>query len=169
MNTQRILRHLVQIALMAGTVCLLPSVHAKSVAAVGALAPVTAPSQELMRDVPFLVAPGCGQGCRGSGSAGRVTPSPHGAPLLVAPSCAGSNCTRQGMIGQAQPSTQRGESFDTAPLLMAPNCGNGNCRPTQNIGQAQPPMQPDASFDPTPVLVAPDCGSGNCRWFRFFG
>ena len=127
MNTQRILRHLVQIALMAGTVCLLPSVHAKSVAAVGALAPVTAPSQELMRDLPFLVAPGCGQGCRGSGSAGRVTPSPHGAPLLVAPSCAGSNCTRQGTIGQAQPSIQPDASFDPTPILVAQNCGNNNC------------------------------------------
>ena len=127
MNTQRILRHLVQIALMAGTVCLLPSVHAKSVAAVGALAPVTAPSQELMRDLPFLVAPGCGQGCRGSGSAGRVTPSPHGAPLLVAPSCAGSNCTRQGTIGQAQPSIQPDASSDPTPILVAPDCGSANC------------------------------------------
>ncbi len=80
MNSQRILRHLVQITLMAGSMCLLPSVQAKSVAAVGALSPMTAPSQNLKRDVDGLLR--CVNG--------RLTPDARS--LLVAPDCGSANC-----------------------------------------------------------------------------
>ena len=154
MNSQRIIRHLVQITLMAGTMCLLPSVQAKSVTAVDAPTPMTAPSQNLKRDVDELL----------RGVNGRLTPDAR--PLLVAPGC-GNGCRPRQNIGQAEPSMQRDESFDATPVLVAPGCPS--CRPRQNIGQAQPSMQRDESFDPTPVLVAPDCGSVVCNWFRFFG
>lgn len=113
MNSQRILRHLVQITLMAGTMCLLPSVQAKSVAAVGALTPTTAPSQNLKRDVDELL----------RGVNGRLTPDVR--PLLVAPGC--PHCRPKPNTGQAQPSMQRDESFDPRPVLVAPDCGSGNC------------------------------------------
>lgn len=106
MNSQRILRHLVQITLMAGTMCLLPSVQAKSVVAVDALSPMTVPSQELKRGVN-----------------GRLTPDAR--PLLVAPNCPG--CRPKPNTGQAQLSIQRDESFDPRPVLVAPDCGSGNC------------------------------------------
>ena len=109
MNSQRILRHLVQVALIVGTVALLPSVQAKSVAAVDAPTPITVPSQNLTRGVR-----------------GRLTPDAR--PLLVAPNCTNANCRPTQNIGQSQPPIQRDESFDTAPLLMARSCGNGTCR-----------------------------------------
>ncbi len=150
MNSQRILRHLVQVALMVGTVALLPSVQAEPLPAVGALAPMTAPSQDPIGDVPILVAPTgnpwfCfGGRCIGTATAQRdVDGLPRGASGRLTP--------------------------DARPLLVAPSCTNSNCRPTKNIGQAQPSIQGNESFDATPVLVAPDCGSVTCNWFRFFG
>ena len=106
MNSQRIIRHLVQITLMAGTMCLLPSVQAKSVTAVDAPTPITVPSQNLTRGVR-----------------GRLTPDAR--PLLVAPGC--PHCRPTQNIGQARPSIQRDESFDATPVLVAPDCGSGNC------------------------------------------
>ena len=107
MNSQRILRHLVQVALIVGTVALLPSVQAKSVAAVDAPTPITVPSQNLTRGV-----------------SGRLTPDARS--LLVAPGC--PHCRPTQNIGQAQPPMQPDASFDPTPVLVAPDCGSGNCR-----------------------------------------
>ena len=164
MNSQRILRHLVQVALIVGTVALLPSVQAKSVAAVDAPTPITVPSQNLTRGVR-----------------GRLTPDAR--PLLVAPGC--PHCRPTQNIGQARPSIQRDESFDPTPLLVAPTGCHSGCRPTASIGRGDSitsgqsqsvagqgcrgSCSSGGSFNATPVLVAPDCGSGNCNWFRFFG
>ena len=108
MNAQRILRRLAQAALIVGTVALLPIVQAKSVPVVGALTPMTVPSQDQFGDVPILVAPQgnpwfCfGGRCIGTATAqrdvdelprsvsGRLAPDAR--PLLVAPSCTNSNC-----------------------------------------------------------------------------
>ena len=150
MNSQRILRHLVQVALMVGTVALLPIVQAKSVPVVGALTPMTVPSQNPMRDVPLLVAP-------------------QGPPWF----CFGGRCTASATAQRDVDELPRSVSGrlapDARPLLVAPSCGGNNCRPTRNIGQAQPSIQGNESFDATPVLVAPDCGSVTCNWLRFFG
>jgi len=150
MNSQRILRHLVQVALMVGTVALLPIVQAKSVTVVGALTPMTAPSQDPIGDVPILVAPA-------------------GNPWF----CFGGRCTASATAQRDVDGLPRGASGrltpDARPLLVAPSCSNGNCRRTQNIGQAQPSIQGNESFDATPVLVAPDCGSVTCNPYRFFG
>ena len=150
MNTQRILRRLVQGALIVVTVALLPNVQAKSVPVVSALTPMTAPSEHPMRDVPLLVAP---QGppwfCFGGRCFGSATAQRDVDELL------------RGVSGRLAP--------DARPLLVAPSCAGINCVRKGTIAQAQPSMQRDESFDATPVLVAPDCGSANCYWFRFFG
>ena len=127
----RILRHLVQITLMAGTMCLLPSVQAKSVAAISALTPMTAPSLDLMRDVPLLVAPtGNPWFCFGGRCIGTTTAQRDVDELLR---------------GMSQPLAP-----DVQPLLVAPNCPN--CWPKPNIGRAQPSIQRDESFDTTRFL-----------------
>ena len=116
MNAQRILRRLVQAALMVGTVALLPIVQAKSVPVVGVL---TATAQ---RDVDGLP----------RGASGRLTPDAR--PLLVAPSCSNGNCRPTRDIGQAQPSIQGNESFDATPVLVAPDCGSVTCNPFRFFG-----------------------------------
>ena len=150
MNSQQILRHLVQAALIVGTVALLPSVQAKSVVVAGAITPMTAPSQDPMRDVPLLVAP-------------------QGNPWF----CFSRRCTGSATAQRDVDELLRGASGrlapDARPLLVAPSCANGNCVRKGTIAQAQPSMQRDESFDATPVLVAPDCGSVVCNWLRFFG
>ena len=131
-------------------VALLPSVQAESVPAVGALTPMTVPSQNPMHDVPLLVAP-------------------QGNPWF----CFGGRCIGTATAQRDVDGLPRGASGrltpDARPLLVVPSCTSGNCRPTQNIGQAQPSIQGNESFDATPVLVAPDCGSVVCNWLRFFG
>ena len=93
MNTQRILHRLVRVALMVGMVALLPSLQAKSVSVLDAITPLTAPPQNLTREV-------------------SQPPAPHARPQLVAPGCI-NGCRPTRNIGQAQPSIQRDESFDT--------------------------------------------------------
>ena len=96
MNTQRNLHRLVRVALMVGTVSLLPSLQAKSVSVLDAITPMTAPPQNLTREV-------------------RQPPAPDARPQLVAPGCI-NGCPPIRNIGQAKPSTQRDESFDTTRL-----------------------------------------------------
>ena len=108
MNAQRIVRRLVQAALIVGTVALLPIVQAKSVPVVGALTPMTVPSRNPMRDVPLLVAP-------------------QGPPWF----CFGGRCTGSATAQRDVDELPRGVSGrlapDARPLLVAPSCGNSNC------------------------------------------